>query len=211
MFLEEAFTEKAEDLSEQAIAGYGDWSPSRNRILQKSLKQLNAEFIKVDTVRISKEFTLDLYKMKDMNVFILGQMADDSFDTVFHIEFNERKDIERLIGNPEYNKLMNVDGVIVEKTMRGYGIAKTMYKYFVKNLKFTILGDEIQYHKARLTWASLSKMDDVIVDIFNITTGEILERNVKLHHGVEDHDHDERVWDYTNRLEDIRLLLREVK
>lgn len=200
---------EGETLTEHAMAGYGDWYPPTDRILLKSTKQLKGDFVFVDTVMIMN-FSTELYKMKDSDTYILGVLGDEGFSTIFHIELKRRQDVEYLINSNAYKNIMNVEGVIVEKNMRGYGIAKTMYQYFVKNLKMTILSDEIQYHKARLTWKSLSNMDDVVVDIFNIDTGEIMERNVTLHHGEADWEFDKRVWDYSEIKKHIRLLLTKV-
>ena len=201
------FIQKQDDLSEQAVAGYGDWQPNKDRLITKSLKQLNAEFEFVDHIMIDK-ITLDLYKMKNDDIFILGVKTDISFPVVFQIELKRRPDIASSFTH--YKNLVNVDGVMVEKSMRGYGIAKTMYKYFVQKMKFTILGDEIQYHKARLTWASLSNMDDVLVDILDIEHNIVIETDVILHHGVSDEDFDDRVWDYGFDKKHIRLVLTKV-
>jgi hypothetical protein len=207
-FLKQASESEDDELTEQAIAGYGDWNPVKDRIFEKSLKQLKAEYDFVDNVKIGKN-TLELYKEKTSNIFVLGVTTEDFFATVFNIELKPRKDVEHLF--KDYKNIVNVDGVFVEKSMRGFGIAKTMYKYFVKNMHFTILGDEIQYHKARLTWASLSKMDDMLVDIINIDTGEIIQADVALHHGEADYEFDERVWDYAEIKKHVRLLLTKVE
>ena len=42
-------------------------------------------------------------------------------------------------------------------------------------------------------------------------SGSIIERNVKLHHGIEDYDFDERVWDYTDSKKHVRLVLKDIK
>lgn len=201
------FSEYIKDLREMSIAGYGDWVPSRDRILLKSSKQLKSEWHFVETVKIQK-LELDLYKMNTEETYILGVLDAEGFETIFHIELKRRKDLESVF---KYKNIVNIDGVIVEKNMRGYGIAKFMYKYFVNELDFSILGDEIQYHKARLTWASLSKMDDVIVDIIDIEHDKVIEKDVVLHHGEVDYDFDERVWDYADIKKNIRLVLTKVK
>ena len=201
------FLNYIEYLTEMSVAGYGDWVPSRDRILLKSSKQLKAEWHFIETVKIQK-LELDLYKMNTEQTYILGVLDSEGFETIFHIELKRRKDLESVF---HYKNIVNVDGVIVEKNMRGYGIAKFMYKYFVNKMNFSILGDEIQYHKARLTWASLSKMDGVIVDIIDIESDKVLEKDVVLHHGEVDYDFDERIWDYDDIKKNIRLILTKVK
>lgn len=197
-----------EKSDEDPIAGYGDWEPSENRIYVKSLKQLNAEWDFVTPLTVA-HIKFDLYKMKTKTAYILGQKTEKGFDVGFHIELMPRKDIEHLFHG--YSNIVNVDGVMVKDTLRGNGIAKTMYKYFVDKMGYTILGDEIQYHKARLTWKSLSYMDDMIVDIIDIDSGKVIEKNVELFHGEADYEFDERVWDYAEIKKHIRLLLTKVK
>ena len=195
-----------DELTEQSIAAYGDWEPTRDRLYQKSLKQLRAEWDFVEPVRIFN-IVYDLYKLKNSDTFILGVKSDIGFDTIFHIELTKRPDIGSYF---HYKNLVNVDGVMVHKNHRGNGIAKFMYKYLVTQKHYTILSDEIQYHKARLTWASLSKMDDMIVDIIDIEHNKIIDKNVDLYHGEADHEFDERVWSYLDIKRNIRLVLTKV-
>jgi hypothetical protein len=86
-----------------------------------------------------------------------------------------------------------------------------MYTYLVKNEKMIILGDEIQYFGARRLWAKLSKKLDLTVDIVDVSKGIYLERDVLIHHGLEDWEFDSRVWDYTTSKKHIRLILKEIK
>lgn len=203
------FTEQ-ESIREMAIAGHGDWLPADDRVYLKSNKQLNAEWQYVAEVNING-IQMTLYKMRTKLVYITGILNDKGLDTLFHIELNPRKDIEVLLKH-KYANIVNVDGVMVKDTMRGNGIAKFMYKYLVQKLKYNILGDELQYHKARLTWASLSKMDDMLVDIVDSDTGEVIEHNIVIHHGTLDWDYDERIWGpfYTDGKKHIRLILTGV-
>lgn len=196
-----------DELTEQAIAGWGDWQPKRDRIYQKSLKQLHSEWKFIDTITV-KGIILDLYMMNTKPTFILGKVLGDSFETLFHIELSEQKSIGIAFG---YKQLMNVDGVMTKDTMRGNGLAKFMYQYLVDKLYYTILGDEIQYHKARLIWASLSKLAGLVVDIIDIDADKIIEKDVELYHGEADHDFDERVWSYDTIKKHIRLVLTKVK
>ena len=105
---------------------------------------------------------------------------------------------------------MNVEGVRVPNSLQGRGIALIVYRFFVKKLKFNILGDETQYFGARKLWAKLSKMVDVTVDIIDIRDGSFLEKDVVLHHGTEDWDFDHRVWSYNVDKKHIRLILKDV-
>ena len=53
-------------------------------------------------------------------------------------------------------------------------------------------------------------MDDVLVDIIDINKGEVLVKDTHLHHGEEDYEFDERVWDYADIKKNIRLVLTKV-
>ena len=99
---------------EMSISGWGDWEPKRDRIYQKSLKQLKSEWEFIDSFDI-KDLKLEMFKMKSKDTFILGIRKDEFFDTVLHIELTEHKSISRSFG---YKKVMNVDGVMVKDTMR---------------------------------------------------------------------------------------------
>lgn len=85
-----------------------------------------------------------------------------------------------------------------------------MYKYFVKELKFTILGDAEQYFGARKLWASLSKELDVIVDIYDVKEDKIIHPNVVLHHGNYNNDFDARLWSYSKSKHNVRSILKDI-
>lgn len=202
---------KDDELSEQAIAGWGDWNPKRDRVASKTFKSLNADYNKIDTISLN-DALFDLYKHKDKDWYLLGRpdssIDDKSFDVIFKIELKQRPDIESIF--KIYHNIVNVDGVMTKEDMRGLKIGRFMYQYFVKKLKYSILGDEIQYHKARLLWARLSKLNTVKVDIIDIDTGKVIDKDVTLHHGEADYEFDERVWDYSDIKKHIRLVLTDV-
>lgn len=209
----ESSDSKDDDLTEQAIAGWGDWNPKVDRVVSKTIRSLNADFEKIDVVTI-KSVLFDIYKHKTQDDFLLGKMselqAEVFFEVLFKIELRHQKRIEVAFKN-HYKNLMNVDGVMTRYDMRGATIGRFMYQYLVDKMHYTILGDEIQYAKARLLWARLSKMDDCIVDIIDIEDDKIIERNVELYHGEADHEFDERVWSYDTIKKHIRLVLTKVK
>jgi len=155
-------------------------------------------------------FFFDLYKHKERDWFLLGKESIDgvSFEVLFKIELQPRKDLENSFTN--YKNLMNVDGVMTREDMRGMKIGRFMYQYLANVLGYSILGDEIQYFKARLLWVRLSKMENCKVDIIDINTSEVLERDVTLFHGEADHEFDEGIWDYDTIKKHIRLVLTEV-
>jgi hypothetical protein len=199
------FKELYTELNETPIAGYGDWNPSKNRIFVKSIRALNADWESYDSLKV-RDISVDIYKHKTEDIYIVGSMGDDGFDIVFHIEFMRRDDISKAFG---YKNVYNVDGVYTKDSIQGNGYAKAFYRYFV-NKGNTILGDEIQYFKARLLWASLSKMDDVVVDVIDIHGEKVLGTDIVLHHGEADYEFDETLYDYSDIKKNIRLVLTKV-
>jgi len=51
----EMFTED-DDLTEQAIARWGDWQPKKDRVASKTLRSLRADYEQIDTPRINSVF-----------------------------------------------------------------------------------------------------------------------------------------------------------
>lgn len=195
------------DLYEHAVAGYGDWVPNRDRVATRTLRVMKADWVFQESVEI-KGVSLDIYKFKDSDTYIMGVMSPEEFNVAFFIEFKERKDIASEFKGL-YKHIYNVDGVMVKENQRGSGFATFFYRWFVDKGN-TIIGDEIQYHKARLLWKKLSFMDDLVVDIVDIDKGEVIEKNVHLHHGEADWEFDERVWDYADIKKHIRVILTKV-
>lgn len=138
---------------------------------------------------------------------LTGENGEVIFDRVFFLEMENSKNIgHKIQTQPLYRAKM----VGVKEDMRGFGIAKKMYKFLIKNQGYNIIGDTEQFFGARKLWASLSKDTDVIVDIIDTKLGQYIERDVRLHHGTDDWDFDKRVWDYSDRLKDIRLVLKDI-
>ena len=106
--------------------------------------------------------------------------------------------------------MKNVDLIQVINTQQGKGIAKQLYRFFVKKLKYNLLGDLEQFFGARKLWASLSKDTDIVVDIVDFKNKKIIEKSVVLHHGSYDADFDDRIWSYSNDKSHLRLILKDI-
>jgi len=198
-------------IKEMSIAGYGDWKPSKEMIgtITEFIIKKNWTFITNINLKGTK------YKIYKQGIeYILGNFITSTkkkveFEVDFRIKLTEHKSIANSFKIKE--KLVNVDGVEVQKTQQGYGISTMMYKFLVKNEKFTILGDEIQYFGARKLWSRLSKSLDVVVDIIDINKEQYIEKDVLLTHGNYDHEFDKRVWDYDDSKISVRLILKDLK
>lgn len=202
-FLEES------ELKEMAIAGKGDWKPNVDMIEYKSSNVVKLKWKLIDTFTPKNGIEMELRTLKDE--YIVGRFIEEinEFEIFLHMKMSEDKETA---SDFKINKrLMNVDGVKVKETAQGSGIALMTYKSIIKKQNIIILGDEVQYFGARRLWTKLSKEVDVRVDIIDLHSETILEKDVILKHGTDDWDFDKRVWSYDFDKKYIRLLLKEIK
>jgi hypothetical protein len=197
-------------ISEMSIAGKGDFKPTITYNGGLSLLILKKDYSLLSKFKFNSE-EYELYRnniIGKSTKYILGNVQfneesnEDEFNIVMEIKLSDK-----FIKGIHYK---NVDSVKVNHDLHGLGIARTIYKFFVKDKQFKILGDEIQFFGARKLWTKLSKMIDVQVDIIT-DEGKVLETDVILHHGSDDWDFDNRVWSYTFEKKHIRLILTDIK
>jgi len=198
-----------EYLKEMSIAGYGDWTPSKEIVGDLSLIALEKYWERIAVIQVTSDY-YEVYKLD--NIYIAGNVVQSDetnrFEIDFEIKLTEHKSIAHDFKIKQ--KLMNVDGVKVKKSTRGRGLAKSIYKLLVKQEEFIILGDEVQYFGARKLWSRLSKDTSVKVDIIDVETKQYLEKDVILKHGTKDWEFDDRVWSYEHEKKNIRLLLKDI-
>lgn len=203
--------EEDEIIREMSIAGKGDWKPSNDMIASMSTFILDKKWIYVDEQK-HEHLIYRIYKQNNTYIagyYIENKQGETKFEVDFEIKLspdNETKHIFR-ISKP----LMNVDKVLVQETAQGRGIATMMYKFLVKKEGYAILGDEVQFFGARRLWSKLSKEIDVRVDIIDLDSEKVLEKDVILKHGTDDWDFDKRVWSYDFDKKHIRLILKEIR
>ena len=207
------------DLFETPIAAYGDWTGS------SSPQELTSTGFRlywdvVEQVEI-KDQKFIVAKAKDAEVWICGRLIEKTIQTklgpenkkvfqiYFRIDFEPENEIGQDLG---YGKLYNVSGVFVAKTHRAFGVSTFMYKYLISKYNFCILGDQVQYIGARKLWSRLSKDLDCHVDIVDISSMKILQKDVILHHGEADEDFDPEIYsyDFYSSKKYIRLILTKV-
>jgi hypothetical protein len=188
------------NLTEMSIAREGDYiSQSSLGILSNFVKQ--NKYLKLDDFKVG-DFVLELIQMEN-HYKIIQEQEDTNYKIIVECDLSDEH-------FPNVNNLKNVDLIQVINTQQGKGIAKQLYRYFVKKLKFNILGDLEQFFGARKLWASLSKDTDIIVDIIDLKNKTIVEKSVKLHHGSYDADFDDRIWSYGNDKAHLRLILKDL-
>lgn len=199
-------------LKEMSIAGYGDWKPSKEMVGTMSAFIIRKQWNKLSEIKTRLGDRYTVYKLKDSYVigeFKMTSTQDEIFEVYLRIDLREHKSVAIDLGI--HKRLLNVDGVKVNEDKYGEGLATAMYEFLVKRENVVILSNEIQYFGARKLWSRLSKRIDTVVDIIDISRGIYLEKDVTVHHGNEDWEYDDRVWDYTAQKKDIRLILKEIK
>ena len=172
--------------------------------ISNGLKELDLEEMTnykcIDKIDKYNLFKLD--KSEHINYqqdYILGYFKDNKFNKVAKIYFNK------------IDEFYEVDTIYVSPDMRGNGIASKLYTYFAKELNYKILGSDMQRFGARRLWSKLSKCEDLSVDILDVENNKIIDSSVKIHHGLEDSDFDNRVWSYDSDKKNIRLILKNMK
>ena len=203
--------ESKEVLQEMSIAGKGDWKPNKDMVEYKSANVVRIKWKLIDKFRPKNGIELELRMLN--NEYIAGRFIlngdDEEFEIFLHMNMSEDKETSKIFKISK--QLMNVDGVKVKETAQGSGIALMTYKSIIKNQNIIIIGDEVQFFGARRLWSKLSREVDVRVDIIDLDSEKVLEKDVILKHGTDDWDFDKRVWSYDYDKKYIRLILKEIK
>jgi hypothetical protein len=213
-----SFIKHLKEITEQAQAKKGDWKGGIDFIRNFSAFTIYTDYIFENTIKIQGLGTLELYKHKTNNSYVAGIFVESSeqtkegkkietrFKGVFSISFEDIK-------LKDFTNCVVVKGVSVtdDETYQKSGISTTMYKFFVKNKKLTIVGDAEQYFGARKLWAKLSNSIDVKVDIYDIQKQELICSNVILHHGNYNDDFDKRLWSYSKSKLNLRSILTDIE
>lgn len=204
-------------IQEQAQAKKGNWKGSSNMLGEVTKFVIDKYYTKIDKITISNDeyilYKNDQHKNKDN--YILGQFNTKNIETKLGIESKIVFDIffgitfTKLKNTKTYGIVYNVDGVAV--TNYGKGLSSFMYKYFVKEMNLTIIGDSEQYFGARKLWSLLSKELDLIVDIYDIKNDKIIEEDVILYHGDYNNNFDTRLWSFSKSKHNIRSILKDIK
>lgn len=205
-----------EYITEMSTAGKGNWIPDIDTIGSYSKRIIELSYTKIKDFKIrGKQF--ELYKLKSeskiKHYFILGSFLNEEengkiierFDCVLEMELKDQDTNIKDIGIVKV-----VESVIVKENLRGHGISTTIYKFLVKELKYLIMGDSIQYFGARILWKKLSEDNEVIVDLIDLKKKVILDKDITLHHGKKDHEFDKRLWSYEKGKENIRPILKDI-
>ncbi len=190
-----------------SIAAYGEWDTKLGYLFISKAVMKN-KYTHIGTIQLDTGY--EVYKLNNFDEYKIGffgekyddltQEITDKFAVSAEIDFLKIQDFAH------YTNILSVKGVNIVQGLRGAGLGSKLYELFI-NAGYTLMGGEEQYYGARLLWKKFSNSPIYQVDIVDIATNTILETNVKLHHGEEDYDFDQRVWAYTPEKKDIRLIL----
>lgn len=152
-------------------------------------------------------------------IFILGYWTTENIKTKLGIEEKKifrvilkmsMKRLSNLENKLGLKKLIYIEGVYLLQEYQRNDITKTIYKYLVNEMHYSIMGGEKQYFGARKLWARLSKELNLQVHLVDLTTKDYIEKDVILHQGKYDSDFDERLWSYQKDKEHIRSILVKI-
>ena len=198
---------RIKDLTEMSIAAYGEWDTKLGYLFISKAVMKN-KYTHIGTIQLDTGY--EVYKLNNFDEYKIGffgekyddltQEITDKFAVSAEIDFLKIQDFAH------YTNILSVKGVNIVQGLRGAGLGSKLYELFI-NTGYTLMGGEEQYYGARKLWKMFSNLEEYQVDIVDIATNTILETNVKLHHGEEDYDFDQRVWAYTPEKKDIRLIL----
>jgi hypothetical protein len=213
------FSEYHKELTEQAQAKKGDRKGSTYYLENISEFGIINDFEIINdtfkTPKINGKDTFILIKSKLTHMFKVGDWVSNTNDTkdgstskqfqvLFSIQFKEEK-------LKDYKNAFSVPGVAVDLALASKkGLASFMYKFFVKEMGYTVVGDSEQYFGARKLWSKLSNSIDVKVDIYDIQKQELIFSDVILHHGHYNSDFDERLWSYSKSKLNLRSILTDI-
>lgn len=110
-----------------------------------------------------------------------------------------------------YNNVHEVDEIEVANDARGKGLSTKLYRFLVLKLKMNLMCGELQFHGARLLWRNLSRQPDMAVDVVDMNTPKIIEKNAILKHGQNNDEFDPRYWDTfpsAAKFDGIRFIMR---
>ncbi len=195
-------------LNEMAQALEGDW------FIKDDLGSISTIMLQKEWNYVEELYGMKLYKCKSSDAWILGIVKDvpgqdkPRLGVTFRIDF---KNVASIGTKFAIKNLYIVDEVGVSKDKRGFGLASSMYIYFIKKHKYNILGSDEQFFGARKLWASLSRRLDLTVDIIDVKNDKVLEKDTIIHHRDLDEEFDKRVWSYDIDKKHIRLILKDIK
>ena len=114
-----------------------------------------------------------------------------------------------------YPAMLQVSKVGSDIDMRMSGVAKLVYCWIVHNKKVALLSDHFQYKGARRLWARLSRLDDVRIDLVDVSPKRkvVKAEGIRFTHDPNNEDFDPKLWSKALdvKKENLLFVLREAK
>jgi hypothetical protein len=196
---------EGEELSEQAIARYGNFgvdlvvSSTSETVVNIQWKHC------IDLTVKGKKF--ELRKLESGRVYIIGYWETIDSEYVF-TWIAEIKLRDEHICSKNYKA---VDLVRVAEEYRGVGISTKLYELLVTHEKLNLISDVEQYFGARKLWSKLSRDPKLIVDVIDTKACVTAFHDVKIEHGPLDWNFDERIWSYNDDKSHLRMILKHIE
>lgn len=220
------FLDHQSNIQEMSVAMLGDWDmlDPDYEVIHRGIHYINRYFSKIlKEIKIGSQ-VYELREHKDSKGYIMGFFEEvqekfdlkpsEKFRTSVLIELEGANKIEKALNkiNPQYNRIVNVNGIFIEEKLRNAGLGTKLYRFLVNEVGFVIMGDKHQHFGARKLWSKLSNQNDLLVDIVDIKNLKVIEKSVRLKHGNKDKDIDSRLWSLypDTSKEHIRPILRKL-
>jgi hypothetical protein len=195
-------------LNEMSIAAHGDWRGTDSFFSTISLPIIK-KWKKIGSIGNFEVRKFESTKTSYVAGFFSEIDGKNRFRVVIRMELERDTETESMFS--QYGQIHVVTGVITDLDYRGQGIGKALYSYIVNKEKLSLLGDSTQYFGARKLWAAISKDSTIVVDILDIASGQVLEKNVILNHGDLDSQFDPKLWSRDFDKVFIRPIMKSIK
>lgn len=142
------------------------------------------------------------------NLYILGAWGHEGSKEVFvvitQLSTLPRKQLESFMKKP-----IQMSEVETMSGFKGQGYAKILYSWFLFN-GYTVISDNTQYNGARKLYSSLSKNDNVRVDLFDDENKVFIKKDIDVDSGEEDWDFDSELWSINTDKSHLLICLSKI-
>lgn len=174
-------------INETPEAGFGDMNDDMvTHITQQPVLNLR-NYIDRGSFEVLNH-TVHLYQIPNSYKHVFGIIEKEKFHELGNIILTPIANIMR------YNNVYTIDEIEVANDVRGNGLSTKLYSFLVLNLHMVLMCGNIQFFGARKLWSRLSKHPDIAIDVIDMCTQKIIEKNIVLNHGPDNDDFDTKYW-----------------
>lgn len=189
-------------VTDKPIPRYGDWNEygsigtttaTVHKLYWDRLTDLNIE-----------DLNLVISKLKNQPTYVVGEpLSDGKFRRFCYLETEPYQHGSEL----GYEPLFSIRDVMVARSVLGLSAGKALYGFVASELG-PIMSDWERHYPFRHLWASLSRDPEFHVDVVNLDSKTVVQKNATLTHGPENNDYNERYWSEDLVKEPFRFVLR---